>query len=299
MIIARLKGGLGNQMFIYAASKALAVRNNTVLGLDTVTGFKYDHLYKRKIEITFFNIDNKQACRFKSFNYPFGRYIRKASEVIERNILYPAQKILIEKNSNSFDGDMIKLKCKEIYMEGYWQSEKYFSNIEQQLRNEFVFNTELFSQETLEEAERIKNTFGNSVSVGIRRYQEVPTFGRNESGGVLSKNYYLNLIEKIASENENARFFIFCEDAEWIKSEFKELSYKNYIISPKNGPYSSLEDMYLFSLCQTHIISNSSFYWWGAWLSNPQKKIVYAPDNFVNKDTIPSGWIKVNTKDKL
>lgn len=71
-----------------------------------------------------------------------------------------------------------------------------------------LFNTELFSQETLEEAERIKNTFGNiSVSVGIRRYQEVPTFGRNESGGVLSKNYYLNLIEKIASENENAVFY--------------------------------------------------------------------------------------------
>ena len=299
MIIARLKGGLGNQMFIYAVSKALAVKNNTELALDTITGFKYDYLYKRKIEITFFNINYKQAGRLKSFNYPLGRYIRKASKMIERNVLYPAQKILIEKNSNSFDLDLINVKCKEMYMEGYWQSEMYFSDIEKELRNEFVFDTKLFSKETLEEAEKIKNTSGNSVSVGIRRYQEVPTFGRNESGGVLSKNYYLNLIQKIASENENAQFFIFCEDIEWIKSEFKELSYQIYIISPKNGLYSSIEDMYLFSLCQTHIISNSSFYWWGAWLSNPEKKIVYAPDNFMNKDTIPSGWIKVNTKDNL
>lgn len=90
MIIARQKGGLGNQMFIYAVSKALAVKNNTELALDTITGFKYDHLYKRKIEITF-NINYKQAGRLKSFNYPLGRYIRKASEVIERNVLYPAQ----------------------------------------------------------------------------------------------------------------------------------------------------------------------------------------------------------------
>ncbi|MCS2670285.1 alpha-1,2-fucosyltransferase [Bacteroides fragilis] len=90
---------------------------------------------------------------------------------------------------------------------------------------------------------------------------------------------------------DNPTFFIFSEDQEWVKNNLEQKS--NFImISPKEGNYSALNDMYLISLCKHHIVSNSSFYWWGAWLANNKNKIVVASDCFLNPQSIPDSWIK-------
>lgn len=137
----------------------------------------------------------------------------------------------------------------------------------------------------------------NAVSLHVRRGDYVSNLTINQFHGTCSLEYYNQAIAQIAKKVETPHFFVFSDDPEWVKSNLK-IDYSITIVDHNNAD-KNYEDIRLMSLCKHHIIANSSFSWWGAWLCRNPNKIVIAPlkwfnDKSINTtDLIPDGWIKI------
>ncbi len=287
-LIVRMFGGLGNQLFCYAAARRAAFVNNIPLKLDIISGFKRDP-YQRKYLLHQFNIQGKMASRTESFDYPTGRIFRKLVKNINKLISQKNRFYLTEESIYQFDSSLLNVNPKyNLYMEGYWHSEKYFKDIEHIIRSDLKI---IAPHEPLaiQEAEQIKNV-QNPVCLGIRQFQEVTKPGAHL---VLPLEYYLKAIAKIAEQIANPHFFIFCNDQKWAEAHL-QLSYPHTFITAKLENDRAYEDLWLMSLCRHFIIPNSTYHWWGAWLSENKNKIVIAPEKgFYNRDIIPDGWLKM------
>lgn len=291
MIVVKLMGGLGNQLFQYALGRHLAIINNCELVLDT-TSLKYKgekpnpSFTDREYQLSNFNIDARVADEKllkKVNNRPTG---------LKR--LFQKEYTKFFENGNQFQQEMLSLKKNSI-LEGYWQSEKYFIDIKNILKKEFTLkNTS--SSENLEVAKLI--TQSKSVSMHVRRgdYVNNPIF----SGyiGVNCLKYYSDTVSYINSKCENPTYFIFSDDIKWTKENFGFIKNKVVYVDI-NSELNCFEDIYLMSLCNHNIIANSSFSWWGAWLNQNRDNIVVASNtwfnesSFVNKDMLPECWIKI------
>ena len=289
-------GGLGNQMFQYAFGRMLAEKNNTQVLLD-LSSFKKQqvNITTRKYELDIFNLNTKIATkndkRFIAFpSYRFKEYlINMLSKLFVKNI----NKIqYIKEISCEYNPDII-LDCDNIYLEGYWQSEKYFKDIESIIRSNFNFNLK---------AERENEIIGNkilseySVSIHIRRGDYVNNYKTNIHHGECSLEYYEDAISLINKKVKDPVYYIFSDDIEWAKRNIKMNVSKTFINNNNGRDY---EDLRLMSQCRHNIIANSSFSWWGAWLNNNPDKIIIAPKRWFNdksintNDIIPKEWIKI------
>jgi hypothetical protein len=287
MIVTRLFGGLGNQMFIYAMARALALRNSQKLVLDVDSGFERDFIYHRKFVLNTFAIKYK-TNKFLTFNFISGRIVRKSSEILGRHILNPMYRYMKEKSdSKHFENKWIIEPQRNVILSGYWQSEKYFKDYEQQIRADFTF-VKTFSKDVIDQTEMIKNTRGTPVALGIRLYQECPNSSKINHH-ILGRDYYKKAMDYICKNIPNAIFYIFTQVPEWAEKNLDK-KFQYIIIPAKDGNESAVDDLYLMTCCKHHIISNSSFYWWGAWLAN-KGGIVVAPIVMQNKDFIPENWI--------
>jgi hypothetical protein len=293
MIIARLFGGLGNQMFIYATAKAIGLQTNQTVLFDITTGFTNDIKYKRQYLLDYFNIDIKIAPKIISFNYKFGRVVRKISRIIGRIIPYINIIYYSEPVPHKYQSFLNTLTQRySLYLEGYFQSPQYFSNFRNILLHEFQPKTFLKDRFISNSEFSLVHGSKNTVAIGIRRFQEVSINDREATGGILNIDYYLRAIDHIANKIHEPVFFIFSQDMEWVTENLR-VNYPVVYISHKDSPTGAVEDLFLFSSCSHQIISNSTFYWWGAWLNTNTEKIVVAPDNFPNVDIIPDDWIKI------
>lgn len=145
---------------------------------------------------------------------------------------------------------------------------------------------------TLREAEKIHRE-ENPVCLGVRLLQEV---ANTDYYLVLPDEYYKRAVEKICEQVNNPHFFIFCIDQKWVEKNLL-LPYPHTFITQKPDDESACEDLWLMSFCKHFIIPNSTYHWWGAWLSENKGKIVIAPaEGFHNKDIIPDGWQTINFK---
>ena len=287
MIISRLIGGLGNQMFQYAAGRSLAVANNCELKLD-ISGFE-NYTLHNGYELDVFNIkagiaNSKEVSRLVSTQSRLMRFIYKKLR-LKRNTH------LLE-NGFAFNSNFFDVKP-PIYIDGYWQSYKYFESIEPQLRQEFSLKSPL-SELNLKISKKISSV--NAVSVHVRRGDYVSNKQTNSVHGVCSLDYYRAAIQSIIGRVENPVFFIFSDDIAWVKDNLTFSSHSVFV--DHNTGKQSYNDMYLMSLCQHHIIANSSFSWWGAWLGSNVKKIVIAPKQWFTNDTvtddlIPKSWLRL------
>ncbi len=284
MLIIQLSGGLGNQMFQYAAGKAQALRLNTDLYLDK-THFLTTPLGKvnlRQYELSQFSFNQK-------FKHPNFHWIKKYLKVKQ---VYNGFKTYIDPHVH-FNADFFKISDKT-YIEGFFQSEKYFNDYSSEIRSDFKFknppqglNLELFN--------KIQSL--NAISVHVRRGDYVNNPETLKSHGICGLDYYQNAVELIVSKVEKPYFFLFSDEPEWVQQNLK-LDYPYEVISHNKGE-SSFEDMRLMSVCKHNIVSNSSFSWWGAWLNNNFNKTIIAPKSwFINpdwdsKDIIPDSWIKI------
>lgn len=180
------------------------------------------------------------------------------------------------------------------YLQGYWQSEKYFSEIADVLREDFKFRQPL-SEINAQWADKI--TQCHSISLHIRRGDYVSNPMTHKVHGVCQLDYYYRAIEYITSLIDDPVFFVFSDEAEWAKSNL-EISHPVYYVENNTGQ-ESYNDMRLMSLCRHHIIANSTFSWWGAWLNNSPEKIVIAPQKWFatsdkdDSDLIPKTWIRI------
>lgn len=289
MVIIKLQGGLGNQMFQYALGRSLAEKNKIDFKLDLSFYNKEKNNLHRNYSLKYFNIieniaeedELKKTKEYRQKNkliYFFYRIFSK------KNIVY------VKENFFYFGKDILKIK-NNAYLDGYWQSEKYFKNIESIIKQEFTLKNKLDSRlENL--VEDIKNT--NSVSIHIRRGDYITNQKTNSVHGTCSLDYYQTAIEHINNKIKNPIFFIFSDDIEWVKNNLKT-EFPTFFIEG-NKDY---EDLILMSYCKHNIIANSSFSWWGAWLDHNPNKIVIAPKKWFNvnnintSDLLPNSWINL------
>ena len=295
-IVIRIRGGLGNQLFGYAFGKNLSIEKGYDLILDTYNAFEYDKKnYKRSFELNKFNTN---------FIYANNKYLLYQFEKIQRNFLkiYSIfqiidKKIYIENFSFGFNKKFEKLKPLPLrFLDGMWQSEKYFHNIKSLLQSEITPKNPLddLNQTLLND---IRNS--NSIAIHVRFFDNINSSEYHN----MNSSYYENAINFIKKRTNNPKFYIFSDQPENIKSKIK-LNNINYKIIDNNIQSSdNYKDLLLMKECRNFIIANSTFSWWGAWLSSNKDKIVICPKNIIDfkykvttwgfKDQIPSRWIKL------
>lgn len=294
MIVVKLMGGLGNQMFQYAAGLSLAQTNKTELLIDeSFLIAETQNLYtKRNLELQCFNIDIKIANEkdIKRFNITrSNKYIRG----LQRNFPFLFSNLYAAESGMTFQKEFFNFP-KNTYLDGFWQSEKYFKNIESVLEKKFIPKEKL-NTENSDWLNKITNS--ESVSLHIRRGDYVINKNSQEHHGNLNDSYYINALNIIKSKNSNIEVFVFSDDLNWCRENFN-LEDKTHFIDT-NQKENFHFDMHLMSHCKHNIIANSSFSWWGAWLNKNPEKIVIAPKNwFTDKsintfDLIPAKWIRI------
>jgi len=291
LIIVKLMGGLGNQMFQYALGRSLAVKNSCELKID-ISEYKTYKLHNYGLGV--FNLNENFADKKECDNIKFEKcsVIERAARKILGKMKRKTNNYIIEKNLR-FDPEILKLAGNR-YLEGYWQSEKYFILNKEEIRNDFVLKHEMNEANTAV-YKKIKST--DSVSFHIRRGDYVSDPGTNAYHGVDLKHYYEDAVKLIKKSVTNPHFFIFSDEPDWVRENFKG-EFEFTVVDCNTGK-TGYEDMRLMSACSHNIIANSSFSWWGAWLNNNPEKIVTAPKNwFTDKsidtsDLIPETWIRL------
>jgi hypothetical protein len=290
MIITKLIGGLGNQMFQYAAGRRAAYANDTLLKLD-ITGYENQGgMTPREYVLNVFEIKEDFAEESEIIKLKDISIIKKLFNKIWP--LFQNASYIREKFSY-FDPKILKINDNS-YLDGYWGSEKYFIDIEKIIRKEFTFKNrpDSVNQKMIS---RINDC--NSVSIHIRRGDYVKDKKTNIFHGVCNLKYYLISVALITNRVNNPKFFIFSDDPLWARQNL-HLEFPSVYIDHNVGR-KDYEDMRLMSKCKHNIVANSSFSWWGAWLNQNPNKIVVAPKKWFRdksidtKDLIPESWIKI------
>lgn len=292
MIIVRSTGGLGNQLFQYAMARHLAEIHRTILKLD-ISDFKT--YKKRKYSLWPFNIQENFAS-LEEVAALGGQKRGIVERVVGRVLRMPTESLptyIREKKLFKFDPETLRLPD-GVYLHGSWQNQKYFIDIADIIRQEFTVKAPQAGKDK-ELAEQIAS--GESVSISIRRGDYVSKRRTNRFHGVCALDYYSRGVEHLTQTVKNPHFFIFGNDPQWARDNLK-LPYPATIVD-HNRADKDYEDLRLVSQCKHHIIANSSFSWWGAWLNPNPEKIVIAPKRWLRsnyydtRDLIPDKWIRV------
>jgi len=267
MIIANLSEGLGNQLFQYAAGRHLSLLQQTELKINIISFENYNlhqySLHHFNIKASIASVNEVQSTRVyaeKAFNY-------------DPNFMQVSPDVLIA---------------------GYWQSERYFSAIEDIIRDDFQITSSIEGINK-DVADLINTT--NSVSLHIRRGDYVHDEITYKYHGVCDLIYYEKCIDLIAQKVPDPHFFIFSDDPAWALTHINT-QYKTTFVTHNNAN-TNFEDLRLMSLCKHNIIANSTFSWWGAWLNTNKDKIVIAPKKWFNEadlditDLVPNKWIVI------
>lgn len=281
MIIIKVKGRLGNQMFDYALLRKLES-----MGKDVRLDFSQLYIDGIKNELNIFtNLKYTEAnindvCRLGDCKKDFFSKARRKCGFRKKTHLYEENMMFM---NNIFELD-------EVYLEGFWQSEKYFPDMRKKLLTEFTFdNVDELNKDVINQ---IKTT--NSVSLHVRRGDYTEKKYAGIYGGICTKNYYENALTYLKSRYKDIVVFIFSDDLQWAAQNFKG---ENCVLVKENTGNRSHLDMYLMSQCKHNIIANSSFSWWGAWLNENPEKVVIAPEKWLNnceaKDICNKEWIRI------
>jgi len=267
MIVVRIFGGLGNQLFQYAYAKSLAAKGYDVkIDIAAFKNYKLHGGY----QLHEFKIDLKTASPAESW---FAKYFFNFPKK-EKSLL--------------FQEDFLK-PIKNKYIKGYFETEKYFEDIRPILLKQFVVKKQLASS-TIQYLKEI-TIKKNACSLHIQKGDNIFDQKTKQIHGVCDLNYYKEAIKLMREKCGEVNFFVFSDDILWVK---KNLKIKNATyIDQQVIPH---EDLHLMSLCRHNITANSSFSWWAAWLNQHKNKIVIAPKQwFESKESEVAceNWIKI------
>jgi hypothetical protein len=295
MVIVQLIGGLGNQMFQYAAGRALALHHRTALKLDISAFASYPlrtyRLHHLRIHEDFATPQEVAAVQAGGWNR-FTRLLWRIQRKV-RVLRYYQETIFREQQLWVYDSNILRTR-KDVYLVGSWQSEKYFAAIADLIREEFQLREEP-SATSRELAEHMRTC--QAVSLHVRRGDYVTNPRTYQIHGVCSLEYYARSITYIAQHVERPTFFVFSDDPDWARAHIRPGHPTVYVTH--NGAARDYEDLWLMSQCKHHILANSSFSWWGAWLCRNPDKIVLAPrewlrdPNVCTRDLLPTGWMQI------
>lgn len=279
-VISRIYGGLGNQLFQYAAGRALAIRSGSSLVLDRRF---FDHATV-KFGLDHFDVDYaiETTGRLPQKGQMLGRFWRRT----------PPPR-LVSEHGLSFDNRLL-LPLTNVVLDGYWQSERYFADVADTIREDLKIVTPPDSQNA-----RVLDQIGSlpAVSVHIRRGDYL--LPQNQAiFGSCTGQFYSNAVRLIANEtNVEPVIYAFSDDPAWVQENL-QLPFDVRIVA-HNRAETSYEDMRLMSACRHHVIANSTFSWWGAWLNPSPDKVVVAPNRWFadpghqNPDIIPVSWHQI------
>lgn len=290
-VISRLQGGLGNQLYQYAAGRALATRLGRPLFIDPRT--IEPEAPARQYDLGALNVEENFIKGLDAFctrwvgSVRLGRLFQTA---------FPTAKAyrLIRDREEGYDASFFEPHAGPIILHGYWQSYRYFEDIADNLRQELQFR-HAPDRENARMIDLIESSA--SVSLHVRRGDYVSNAAFSAALGACDADYYQRAIAKISHETLNPKFFVFSDDPDWAESNL-ELPGDPVFIRHNLGR-SDVEDLRLMTHCKHFIIANSSFSWWGAWLARGPNKVVIAPERWFNKDKtppadrIPSDWLRL------
>jgi hypothetical protein len=278
-------GGLGNQMFQYALGRRLHHDN----GCELITFFEDRYkLANRAFGLENFQTVSRRATQKELHDIGPERRIRRRLKVmlgmrIERHVYR-------EKVPFVFDPSAVDIN-ESVYFIGFWQSYHYFNTIRESLIAEFALKAP--TPDFDEALKQIAQSERQTVSVHIRRTDYL-----NPASGFqpLALTYYHSALEWMKAKVGNFQLFIFSDDPEWARRELKAMGYVSASMVSGTG-LSDAEELVLMSKCQHHVIANSSFSWWGAWLNTDAAKNIVAPARWNGSDTsiavrdlIPAEW---------
>jgi hypothetical protein len=297
LVITRLIGGLGNQMFQYATGRALALRGGAALKLD-VTGLAAAGAHtKRHYELDPFSIyggaaSDADLARFGRSGKPRSPRLERVLRLLRIGRPDGAWPTYREPHFH-FDPAVRELRA-PVYLDGYWQSERYFSDIAGVLRQEFTAKAPL-DRENAALAEAIDSV--NAVSLHVRRGDYVADPTTNRFHGICPPDYYQRAVDYITTRAGAAHLFVFSDDRQWSRANLRFAAPTTFVGA--NSPDYGYRDMQLMARCRHHIVANSSFSWWGAWLGSSPEKIVVAPKQWFRasdndtRDLIPQPWVRL------
>ena len=289
MIIVKLIGGLGNQMFQYAAGRALAQKHGVPLALDlselnkdangayTQRGFALD-----AFSVNAVNASNVQVAPFLKFqSHQWLRIAQRYMPSLFPNVYFA--------ESGSHYQNAFQNLGPNTYLNGYWQSEKYFENIRQLLINDFKL-TQVMPDDVLWWHNKVASL--NSVAMHVRRgdYVHLPT--AKAFHGVCSVQYYKNAFQKLQEGENEIAVFVFSDDIGWCRQNLNFTDNIQFVSHKSIAAW----DLHLMSVCKHQVIANSSFSWWAAWLNQHTNKRVYVPEYWFNNirtkaiDILAQNW---------
>lgn len=303
MITLKLKAGLGNQLFQYAYARALSLRSNTPLTIDTSW---YSHIpnkdTKRFFLLNKYNISQDVICR-ESTESLYSVYIRKIIHKIQRvrgysdYVYYPNESLPIRGNKT---------------VEGYWNCETYFKDIEKLLKQELTLKEELSksAQEAKEKIQKLSDVT-DVVLIHVRRGDYITNQHAHAHHGFTGVQYYTEAIHTLLSKIKSVatknipHFILASDDVVWTKEHIIPLlGNMQYTVLSEEFRMPDYEELYIMSCCTHFIIANSTFSWWAAWLSDTAKKmgkekIVIGPKQWTanpsvdTRDVLPKDWIHI------
>ncbi len=293
MLILKLQGGLGNQMFQYAFASILAKKNGATIKIDKsffdLTEKTQGHT-PRDFELDIFNESFLQASPSDI------RLFHKLSTInkVKRELGLNFPKVYLEP-SLSFHPKCLSIKT-PVYIKGYFQSYKYLLGQENFIKKLFSFPIDTFDPVNKKILDDIMNR--TTISIHVRRGDYVNDKQTQQFHGNCGSDYYLDAIALLGLKNKDFTLVFFSDDSDWVKKQFKDLPYPKIVVDHNVGD-DNWKDMALMSLCSHNIIANSSFSWWAAWLNENLEKTVVAPKKWfaspeINiNDLIPSQWIRL------
>lgn len=301
MIITNLMGGLGNQMFQYAAAKHLSIINNTELRIDASNFRRLTLNSEHTFQLASFNISARQATKseIRKVAGPANAYTRVIGAVLGVSPLRAnSDAVFKEPNGANFKPGVLELKAGR-YLIGYFNSYKYFDPIRNILLDEYKPREEV-SPQGQELLRLIEST--NSVSVHIRRgdYVDNPDVYKCIEG-IITDDFYHNAFDLIAAKVNSPHFFVFSNDMAWVKKNFRIPHQATYV--DINSAQRGFEDLWLMSRCMHNITAGgSTFSWWAAYLNQNENKIVVRTEQVSNdasynypEDYFPQEWAAVKS----
>jgi hypothetical protein len=295
MIISRIFGGMGNQLFCYAAARRLALVNNGELVLDHVSGFKYDHEYRRQYQLDHFNIPCRKATAAERLE-PFSKIRRYLKRRLNQHRPFEKRRY-IQQQGIDFDPRLLKVKPRgTVHMDGYWQSEKYFEDVASIIRQDLQIQPPIDSKNK-DIADHIEKHM--AVAVHVRFFDDPDAEAVNNASG----DYYHRAILEMEQRVPEAHYYLFSDRPKEARLLIPLPDSRTTVVDHNQDDAAAYADLWLMSQCRHFIIANSTFSWWGAWLGEGEETIVFTPGEVKGILTVwgfsgllPVRWNIINNK---
>ncbi len=296
-VVVRLAGGLGNQMFEYAMGRSLAARQGVQLALDTWSGFASDHQYRRTYELDAMGIRAEELGRRSpaivrgNFWQSWIRLTRSRNAGAWVRRMTPRSTLLIEQEHAFCPQALNTHVSGTCWVEGYWQSPHYFDDIAADIARELLPAAPLPGP-ALSLGEEIAQE--EAIAVGVRLYEESTNPAAHaRDGRVKTMRELERALHGLLADHPSARPYVFCTHRADALDEVRWPEGTRFI-THDDGIGVTLDRLWLMTQCRHHLFTNSTFYWWGAWLSEKVLgdvgQSIVAADNFINVDALPATW---------